>query len=182
MRVAEVANRYAKALFEIGLETKQTDAFQQELIVVEKLFMDNEDLKRFALSPLVKSSQKEEALEKALDKAGASDVVRNFLLLLAQKGRLPIIHDVVVAYQSQMDANAGVIRGTVKTAHGLGQAEQTEVTDLLGKLTDSKVILDFGEDESLVAGLSAQVGSLTIDDSIQSHLNKMRDELNRSVH
>ena len=88
----------------------------------------------------------------------------------------------MAAYRNQMDSHAGVIRGNVKTAHGLGNSEQKEVTELLGKLTNSEVILDFGEDEDLVAGLTAQVGSLTIDDSIRSHLTKMRDELNRSAH
>ena len=182
MRVAEVANRYAKALFEIGKESKKADAFYGELQAVEDVFNADEGLQRFVLSPLVKAAEKESALQKAFETAKASDEVRSFLLLLAQKGRLPLIHDVVVAYRNQVDADEGVTRGTVKTAHGLGSAEQKEVTELLGKLTNSEVVLNFEEDDSLVAGLTAQIGSLTIDDSIQSHLTKMRDELNRSAH
>ena len=182
MRVTEVANRYAKALFEIASETKNTDTYNAELRAIEEVFNADESLQQFVLSPLVQSSEKENALEKAFEKANASQEIRNFFLLLAQKGRLPIMHDVVVAFRNHMDSAAGVTRGTVKTAHTLGGADQKEVTDLLGKLTNSEVVLDFGEDENLVGGLTAQVGSLTIDDSIQSHLNKMRDELNRSVH
>ena len=182
MRVAEVANRYAKALFEIAAESKKAEDYYAELQAVEAVFNADESLQRFVLSPLVKAAEKETVLQKAFETAKASDDVRSFLLLLAQKGRLPIIHDVVVAYRNQMDSAAGVTRGTVRTAHSLGQAQQKEVTELLGKLTSSDVVLDFGEDETLVGGLTAQVGSLTIDDSIQSHLNRMRDELNRSVH
>ena len=182
MRVAEVANRYAKALFEIAQEAGKAEQFYGELSAVEKSFNESESLQAFVLSPLVQSSEKEKVLKAALSDAKASPEVASFLLLLAQKGRLPLIHDVVVAYQSQMDEAAGVIRGTVTTAHKLDSKDQDEVKGLLSQLTNSDVVLNFEENNGLVAGLTAQVGSLTIDDCIQSHLTRMRDELNRSTH
>lgn len=182
MRVSEVAARYAKALFDLSKDLSKVEEFHQELITVEELFQKDEQLRSFSTSPLVKGTEKEKVLQKAMETAGVSEEVRSFLLLIARKGRLPIIHDVVLAYLAEKDKEAGVIRGQVKTARDLAEKDRKQVQTLLSEVTDSKVILDFDKDETVLGGLTAQVGSLTIDDSIQSHLKRMRDELNRSVH
>ena len=49
MRVAEVANRYAKALYDIGAESKKADAYYGELKAVEDVFNADETLQKFVL-------------------------------------------------------------------------------------------------------------------------------------
>jgi F-type H+-transporting ATPase subunit delta len=44
---------------------------------------------------------------------------------------------------------------------------------------NKKIILTYKEDPTLLGGVVAQVGGWTFDDSIETHLIKMNEELNR---
>lgn len=182
MRMSQMASRYARALFQIAEETGAETIIFSELKSLAGAMTSDPTARTFLETPLVQSSEKESSLQAMFQKVKASDLVKNFVLLLARKGRLPLLNEVCIAYQTQMDQQAGVVRGTVRTADDLSDARQDEVTKLLSKLTNQKVILDFEKDETITGGLTAQVGSLTIDDSVRSHLVRMQDELNRRTH
>ena len=103
------------------------------------------------------------------------------MLLVAKKGRLGILDEVSLAYQAEQDHANGVSRGVVKTAHKISDKDREAISNLLQQATGKKVAVEFTVDESVVAGVQAQVGSLSIDDSVSGHFKRMRDELNRRI-
>jgi F-type H+-transporting ATPase subunit delta len=52
----------------------------------------------------------------------------------------------------------------------------------VAQVTGKKVILEYKEDASLLGGLIAEVGSLTFDDSLETQLRTMNEELKRRAH
>lgn len=182
MRSALVAARYARALYNLAKEANEQDGVFEQMRVVDDAFSLEKEIMEFVHSPLVRPSQKEKAMEQLTLKVKMSDTLKKFLLLLAKKNRLGIFSEVLTAYQMIADEAHGVTRGVVRSATVLPPEERKRIEQLVGKATKKQVILTYKEDPSLLGGLVAEVGSFTFDDSLSSHLIRINEQLNRSVH
>jgi F-type H+-transporting ATPase subunit delta len=69
----------------------------------------------------------------------------------------------------------------VRSATVLAPEERQRVEEFVGRATQKHVILTYKEDPTLLGGLVANVGSLTFDDSLSSHLKRINEQINRSV-
>ena len=131
MRVSEVAKRYAKALFDVGEESSSSETLAKELISIESLLTQDTELFQFILSPLVKASDKEAALNAAIQNVDVSETMQSFLLLLARKGRLSIIDDITKGFLLQIDSKSGITRGQVTTAKPVDEEQKKEIKRIL---------------------------------------------------
>ncbi|MCC7404694.1 MAG: ATP synthase F1 subunit delta [Bdellovibrionales bacterium] len=182
MVVSEVASRYAKALFSLASENKRAKPVLEELRALRAMFEKDREMQQFVRSPLIKAEEKEAAMAKALKGSGVSAEVEAFLLLLARKNRLPIFPEVLEAYQHFTDEANGVTRGVVRSARVLSQEDRGRIEETVSRYTKKNVILTYKEDEDLLGGLVAEVGSYTFDDSLTAHLKRLNEELKRSAH
>lgn len=182
MRNSILASRYARALYSLAKDNNEQDSIFDQMRVIEEAFRSDQAVVDFLKSPIVRPSNKVKALEAAFAKLSVRETLRHFILLLARKERLAIFGDVVVAYQSIADEAHGVTRGVVRSATLLGPDERKRIEELVSKATKKQVILTYKEDASLLGGLVAEVGSFTFDDSLTSHLNRINEQLTRSVH
>lgn len=178
MKYAEVAARYAKALFALTKENgNQDDCYAQLKFLSEAIEQDSE-IMNFLTSPLVPNENKEKIFNEGLN-GKFSGETKSFLLLLAKKGRVQLIPQIVLAFQDLIDEDNGVTRGTVRAAAPLAEQERKTLEEAVSRHTGKQVILTFKEDKTLIGGVVAQVGSYTFDDSITSHLTRLNEELNR---
>jgi F-type H+-transporting ATPase subunit delta len=182
MKNSVLAARYARALYNLAKDKNEQDGALAQMRVINEAFHADEEIARFLFSPVIRPADKVGALEKILDKLKVAESLKNFLLLLAKKNRLGIFKEILSAYQTIEDEAHGVTRGTVRSAAVLGPEERKRIETLVGRATKKQVILSYKEDPSLLGGLVAEVGSFTFDDSLISHLKRMNEQLNRSVH
>jgi F-type H+-transporting ATPase subunit delta len=186
MKYAQIAKRYAAALFQLGQETKAQDKYYEEIKTASSIFNDranaHSELNAFIYSPLVKAADKESAVKKALAGSGFSKEVESLLLLLAKNDRLPVLTDIVTSYELLNDERNGITRGTVRSSKELSASERQQIEKSVGAAVNKKVLLDFIVDKNVIGGIVTQVGSLTFDDSLFSHLRRMKENLNRSLH
>lgn len=182
MKYAQIAKRYANALFQLGEETKAQDRYYEEIKRAAEAFGNDDALNEFIASPLVKAADKEALVKKAIGGAGFSKEVESLLLLLAKKDRLLVLPDIVTAYEMKNDERNGITRGTVRSGKTLSAGERQQIEASVSKAVGKKVLLNFIEDKNVIAGIVAEVGSLTFDDSLFSHLRRMKESLNRSLH
>ncbi len=179
MRVSEVSKRYAKALL-AAAKSKNADAkIASELIAVSKIVNADAQVKQFFANPGLTADQKLAVIKTAFESKGLSEEVYNFLLLLAEKSRLSIIGEVTEAYQALVDLEQGITRGVVKSARPVDAAVKAELESKIEKVLKKKIVLTFQEDPKLLGGMVAHVGGWTFDDSIETHLKKINEELNR---
>lgn len=182
MRFSEVSLRYASALYETTNESGSSDKAFANLRDLKAFFDEEKETYDFLLSPLYKASDKETVLKTALKDAGLTEEVFSLVLLLAKKNRLSIFTDVVEAFQFRSDEAHGVKRGEVCSTTVLSPEERQNIEKLVSEATGKKVILTYKEDKNLIGGLVAKVGSFTFDDTINSHIRRLKEELKRSAH
>ena len=178
--MSEVSLRYAKALYELSAD--QSGSVLSELRTLENVFMKDKEVQDFFTSPLIKDSDKTMAVKSALKDKGLSENVYNFIITLAQKGRINLFSEVILAFQKISDEANGVTRGEVRSANALSPEERQEIQDVVSKTTKKNVILTYEEDPNLIGGLIAEVGSYTFDDTLTSHLRRLNDDLKRRTH
>lgn len=177
-----LATRYARAIYNLAKDKNEQEIVFDQMRVINEAVQMDEEISRFLYSPVIRPADKVQALEKLLTKLSVTESLKNFLLLLAKKNRLGVFKDILSAYQTIADEAHGVTRGTVRSATVLGPEDRKRIETLVGRATRKQVILTYKEDPSLLGGLVAEVGSYTFDDSLTSHLKRMNEQLNRSVH
>lgn len=180
MSRSEVSKRYARALYELSRDNKTNERVLGELRTLKGLFETELAIRDFFFSPVISPEQKMAAVKNTFS-GRASAEVTNTLLLMAEKNRLGVFSDLVLAFEEISDADHGVTRGTVRSAAALSPESRRQIEETVTKVTGKKVILNFTEDEKLLGGMVAQVGGWTFDDSLESHLTRMSEDLNRRM-
>ncbi len=179
--ISEVAKRYAKALYELAKKNNSQEKVFSEIRTLKQVFKSDAAISGFINSPLIAPDQKIAALRATLT-GRCSLEVTNTLMLLAEKGRLDIFGEMVDAFEIFSDEGHGVTRGTVRSASPLTPEARLKIEETVNEVTKKKVILNFTEDKSLLGGMIAQVGGWTFDDSLETHLTRLSEELNRRSH
>lgn len=179
MRGPELAKRYAKALFELAIDNRTQEKVFNDLRSLDEIFGKEKETHEFLVSPMISPVQKEAVLKQVLENKNVSKEVIEVLLLLARNERLNVFGDLVHAFQNEIDASNGVIRGSVRSASVLAPEDRQRIEKTVETYLKKKVIMTYVVDPTVIGGLVAQVGSYTFDDSISTHLTRMNEELKR---
>ncbi|MGE0764618.1 MAG: ATP synthase F1 subunit delta [Bdellovibrionales bacterium] len=180
MQVSELANRYARAILDLVGQAK-SEQILAELRGLQTIFEKDAGIREFLFSPLVKAKDRAQALTAALKSAGLSPETSAFVMLLSDKGRLPVFSKIVEAIKIQNDMAHGVTRGSVRSAAVLSPEERKSIEEIVSSYTQKQVILTYKEDTSVIGGLIAEVGSFTFDDTLTSHLRRLKEEMTRRI-
>ena len=106
-----VANRYAKSLMELALESNQLSAVRADMKSVEQVCRENREFVLFLESPVIKTDKKLDVMN-AIFKGNISDITLSFLNLITKKHREPIIKEIAEAFDEQYKQNQNIF--TVK--------------------------------------------------------------------
>jgi F-type H+-transporting ATPase subunit delta len=171
---AEIAKRYATALFELADETKQVDAVESDLKTIKALLGESEDLRRLCRSPVLSRGEQGKAVAAILDAGKASDTTKKFLGLLAQNRRLYALEAIIDGFLDDLAERRGELTAKVTTAVKLDDTQLQALTDTLKKTFGAKVSILPTVDPSILGGLIVQVGSKLVDDSIRNKLQRLQ--------
>jgi len=170
-----LAARYAAALFELADEKKQLDAVAADLSTLKSMIAESEALRLLLRSPILTREEQGRAMAALLEKAGAGDLVRRFVGLVAENRRLFVLPDMIDAYLAQLASRRGEITAQVISARSLSDAQRQAVTDAVTQVVGGgKVAIDLKVDPSLIGGLIVKVGSRMIDSSLRTKLQRLQ--------
>jgi F-type H+-transporting ATPase subunit delta len=178
---SNIAKRYARAFFEIAEEEKQFEKYYNELRSFSEVVEGNENLNEFLANPIFDQHDKRDVVDAILQKIGMTGITANLLRLLADKGRIGILADIVVCYRELMDAALKKQRVQVKTAFPVSAELSERLKKGLEGLTGKQVEMTVEQDASLLAGVVVQVGDTLYDGSIKTQLNNIRNLLGEEV-
>src|ERR687894_1763101 len=85
----EIAVVYARSLFEVAKDQDKLDVVRDQLGEFADALAQTRELQVFFFSPYFSTQEKEDGLERAV--TDADPVVMNFLRLLIEKHRMPVI-------------------------------------------------------------------------------------------
>src|SRR5262245_11866586 len=96
------ANRYATALIDV-LERDQAEKGFQQLQSFAALLKEQPDSRRFLQNPAMAGARRTRVLNEIIAALGLNRRIGNFISILANRNRLPILEAILVEYQRLMD-------------------------------------------------------------------------------
>ena len=176
--MASVASRYARALVEVVLEQKiDADIARLQLHSILDAVNESVELRRVWESPAVLPNQKRAVLDGIAKQIGAVKPIRNFIAVLIDHRRIPMLNDIVRQFEAEMDAQLGFVEVEISSARTLTPGEKRDIENRVERMTGKKVRPRYSSNPELLGGVSIRVGSTIYDGSVRGQLEKMRQEL-----
>jgi ATP synthase F1 delta subunit len=171
----EIARVYAEALFEVAKEKGKLDIIREQLAQVADALERDRELAVFFFSPYFSSAEKREGIARAI--AGAEPELTNFLELLNEKHRMPVIFRIRRRFDEMWAEENKRLEVTLTSAVELDPEIVQHVGAEIERQTDRKVELKSRVDEDALGGLVLQVGNMVLDASIRNRLERLRKEV-----
>ena len=170
-----IANRYAKALFELADQTSFLDPVYVSLREIGALLKDQEDFKTFVYNPLLSLEERRAIIEKVFQNR-IPKLLYTFLLFLNTKERLDILADVVICFDEFYLEKNNQIRGFLETAFALQESQIENIQQKLSQKYNKKVSLEHKLKGELLGGFRLLTNGILFDSSIKSQLEQFRQK------
>jgi F-type H+-transporting ATPase subunit delta len=177
----EIAEVYARALFEVAKEHDALDRIHDELNEFTDALEDedNHELRLFFFSPYFSSEEKKDAVEKVV--SGADEHFVNFLKLLAERHRIPVLPRIRRQFESLWAEEHKLLPVQVTAAVELDDELVKGIGERIQKQTGREVELSSEVDPEVLGGLVVRVGNMVLDASIRNRLEQMRKQVARAA-
>jgi F-type H+-transporting ATPase subunit delta len=126
-------------------------------------------------NPEIESTVKADVIEDVL--GGADELVRNFLLLLVEKGRASEVRSIAAEFDALVDAEEDTLDVELTTAKELTADEFGRILARIEQASGRKVQATRSVDPNLIGGIVLQAGSMRLDASVRGRLERLRHEL-----
>jgi F-type H+-transporting ATPase subunit delta len=133
------------------------------------------ELRAVLRNPQIDARTKANVLQDLL--GDADELVRNFLLLTAEKGRIGEIEEIAREFERLVARQERRIAVELTTAYELSDEEANDLIRQIEDAAGRKVDATRHVDPDLIGGLVLQAGSLRLDASVRGRLNRLRREL-----
>jgi F-type H+-transporting ATPase subunit delta len=171
-----VAQRmYARALYEAALERDRVDVARAELGELAQAMETSPELDAFLSNPQLDPGAKASVLEEVTE--GADPIVRNFVRLVASKGRAGQLRAIAEEFEAIVDREQGRLKVELTTAYALSEDEARAIVAKIELASGRTVEATRSVDPDLIGGMILQAGSLRVDASVRGRLDRLRREL-----
>src|SRR3984885_11924045 len=168
----ELAQVYGRSLFEVAREQGKLDELREQLGQFADAVSENHQLAVFFFSPYFSTKEKQDALVRMLD--GADQTLLNFLSLLIEKHRMPVIFRIRHEYERLWDEENKTLPVEITSAVELDKATTESLGKTIGERAGRKVTLAARVDPDILGGIVIRVGNSILDASIRNRLEQLR--------
>jgi F-type H+-transporting ATPase subunit delta len=174
----EIAQVYARALFEVGQERGNLDGVREQIAQFADALDEERGLQTFFFSPYFSTEEKKDGLRKAVD--GADDAVLNFLELLIEKHRMPAIFRIRRELDRLWREENKMLPVQLTSAIELDSETVANLGRTIGERTGRKVDVTATVNPDILGGIILRVGNSILDASIRNRLESLRKQVARS--
>jgi len=171
----EIAQVYARALFEVASEHDLLDVIREQLDQFVEALHDNRELQVFFFSPYFSTEEKKQALQRLVE--GAEPIFMSFLETLVDGHRMPTLFRIRARYERLWDEANEVLPVAVTSAVPLDESIVKEIGDRIGEQTGQTVQLTTADDPEILGGIVVRVGNAILDASLRNRLDQLRNQL-----
>jgi F-type H+-transporting ATPase subunit delta len=177
MSLRTSATRYARALLDVAMKESDPSKIERELTDFALLLDQNRELRRVLLSPGIPTQARRQIVGEIAKKANLDPPLAKLLVLLADRGRLELVPDLLEVYRERLLATIGIVKGSLTSAAPLSSEKVQALARSLSRATGKQVQLEASVDPSLIGGVVTRVSSTVYDGSIRTQLQKMKKQL-----
>jgi ATP synthase F1 delta subunit len=176
--VEEIAQVWARALFEVAKEHDLLDGVRDQLRAFADALNENRDLMVFFFSPYFSTEEKKDGLKRSV--TDAEPVLMNFLEALLERHRMPAIFRIRARYDELWEDERDLLPVEVTSAIELDKSIVSDIGKRIGEQTKRTVELSSHVDPDILGGIVLRVGNVILDASIRNRLEQLRKQVARA--
>ena len=171
----EIAEVYARSLFEVAKENDVLDEVHDELGEFTDALSGNRELQVFFFSPYFSSEEKKDGIRKVVK--GADERFVRFLELLAERHRMPVLFRIRRAFEGLWAEENKLLPVTITSAIELDDKTVKQIGKRIEEQTGRRIEHTAVVDPDVIGGLAVQVGNVVMDGTVRGRLEKLRREV-----
>jgi F-type H+-transporting ATPase subunit delta len=175
----EIAEVYARALFEVARDNDALDRVHDELGQFADALSEDRNLQVFLFSPYFSSEEKKEGITRVV--SDADERVVNFLQLLAERHRMPALFRIRRSFDSMWAEENKLLPVTVTSAVELDEELVNSIGERIEEQTGRRVELSSRVDPDVLGGLQVRVGNMVLDATVRNRLEQLRKQVARAA-
>jgi F-type H+-transporting ATPase subunit delta len=175
----EIADVYARALFEVAKDGGVLDRVHQELDEFADALETDRNIQVFLFSPYFSSEEKKDGVTRIVTDADERFV--NFLELLAERHRMPALFRIRRAFDSMWAEENRLLPVTVTSAVELDEGLVNDIGKRIEEQTGRQVELSSNVDPDVLGGLQVRVGNMVLDATVRNRLEQLRKQVAKAA-
>jgi F-type H+-transporting ATPase subunit delta len=174
-----VAERYARALFEVSCLTHEDVEIEQELEALCTAIERTPEIEKLLANPAFGVDEKKKFLEKIYSERNRPiyETLVNFFCVLFESRRFALIREITRSFKKIADAARGVGPARIWSAVPLDAASESKIVTRLEKIAGYKIIVEKIVDPALVGGIKVKIRNKVLDGSLKNKIELMKKEL-----
>jgi F-type H+-transporting ATPase subunit delta len=173
--VEEIAQVWARALFDVAKEDNKLDEVRAELGEFVDALNEDRSLSVFFFSPYFSTKEKKDGLKRSV--TGAEPIFTNFLEALIERSRMPVIFRIRTRYELLWEDERDLLPVEVTSAIPLDKSTVNSIGERIGEQTKKTVELSSRVDPDILGGIVLRVGNVILDASIRNRLEQLRKQV-----
>jgi ATP synthase F1 delta subunit len=175
----EIAEVYARALFEAAKDDDVLDRVHDELGEFADALDSDRNLQVFLFSPYFSSEEKKDGVRRIV--SDADERLLNFLELLAERHRMPALFRIRRIFDGHWAEENKLLPVTVTSATELDSGLVQEIGDRIQEQTGRRVELSSNVDPDVLGGLMVRVGNMVLDATVRNRLEQLRKQVAKAA-
>ena len=178
MAASSIANRYARAFADVVQQQKlDADRVSAELGALLEMMGSTPELKKVWENPSIPAGQKRALLDAIVARTGFSKQVRNFVAVMIDHRRVPVLPQAAQEFRAEMNRRLGYVDAEITSARALADDERRELETRIGQSVGSRIRAHYSTDPKILGGTMVRIGSTIYDGSVLGQLQKIREKL-----
>ncbi|MED4128309.1 F0F1 ATP synthase subunit delta [Shouchella miscanthi] len=168
-----VANRYAVALFELGVSKGQANEFEQDLALVRDVFNQTPELLKVLETPGLSQERKAQVIKQSFQ-GNVQETTLALLLTLVEKNRYTTMPELLSEYKRLNNELKGIAEATVYSAKPISDSEKEQIAVVFApKVGKRSLEVTNVVQEQLVGGIKVRIGDRVYDGSVKGQLDRL---------
>lgn len=180
MQGNRAALRYAKAIFEMAREKNLAKEVNEDMSLIKKTIEENNELRVFLKSPVIKDSMKGNALKEIF--TNVNELTKGLFGILIENKRIDILTLVAGRYKDLFNQMNKVQVARVTTAVPLTPVLEEKIQAKVKELTGNEASIQNIVDESIIGGFILRVGDIQYNGSVTAQLNGLKRQFKNNTY
>lgn len=181
MKESRIANRYAKALFELAIEMNLLEAIRADAELIDRVCMENREFVLMLRSPVIRSDKKL-AVIKAIFEQHLQELTYKFLIIIVRNRRDELVPDIAQQFISIYKEYKNILPAVLTTAVEIDSEIKQKILALLHKHSDAEIELSQKIDEKLIGGFILNFEDKQYDTSILRKIKNLHHEFDVNLY
>ncbi|HHW68352.1 MAG: F-type H+-transporting ATPase subunit delta [Epulopiscium sp.] len=171
-----ISKRYAKALFDLAIETNKIDELESQSRVTREILESEKEFMQILQHPQISKEEKIQLIKDTFS-SKVSDELLGLLILVVQKGRQEYLLEILNTFLDEVKEHKGIVTAVVVSAVPLKNEQLEKIKLNLTSSVKKQIQIETQVDPSIIGGLKIRVGDRVLDASISGQLQGLKASL-----